>query len=418
MMKRRKFLGLLTIGGLSALGFKYYNYFPDNGRIINPCLNSTLPKELANHDVILSAFEDIDITQVWDGHVHLVGLGDTQSGIWVNPKLQSIQYPTQYAQFHFYLNASCATPNMPLDQGFVHRLKNLQWQEGLKFMLLAFDHSYDENGSRLLEKTAFYTPNDYAASIAREFPTTFEWIASIHPYRQDCVEVLKKVVEQGARGIKWLPPSMGMNPASPLCDRFYEAMAQLKIPLLCHCGDESAVAGTNTQEYGNPLALRRALEWGVTVIVAHCASLGENTDIDKGKNAKKIRNFDLFARLMNEQKFEGLLFGDISAMPQINRAGNDLDRLIVQDNWHKRLLYGSDYPLPAILPLFSLRFLVNRNYITQEQANVLSQVRLHNPLLFAFVLTRHLRYQGKRFSPSVFHTRFQWIKGNGNTVRI
>jgi len=414
-MKRRYFLSLLGVGGLSAYTFKYWDYLPDNGQILNPCLNSTLPKELAEHELILSAFENIAMTQVWDGHIHLVGLGDSDSGIWVNPNLRRFWYPKQYTQFRFYLNAACPTPNMLVDKGFVHRLKSLQWAKGLKFMLLAFDYSYDEQGNKLLEKTAFYTPNDYAARIHAEFPDTFEWIASIHPYRQDCVEALEKAVEQGARGIKWLPPSMGMNPASPLCDRFYEAMARLKIPLLCHSGDESAVDGAKTQEYGNPLSLRRALDWGVKVVIAHCASLGENEDIDKKRNAKKVRNFELFTRLMDEPKYEGLLFGDVSAMPQINRAGDDLDVLLTREEWHERLLYGSDYPLPAILPLFSLSFLTKRKYITEKQAKVLSQIRLHNPLLFTFVLTRHLKINGKRFKPSVFHTRFHWINAKKST---
>jgi len=411
-MKRRTLLSGLLVGGLSACAIKYWDYLPDKGQILNPCLDSTLPKELAEHDLVLSAFDDIDMRQVWDGHVHLVGLGDTDSGVWVNPKLQRFWYVKQYVQFQFYLNAACPIGNMPIDEGFIARLKNLQWQKDVRFMLLAFDSSYNEQGNKLLEKTAFYTPNDYAARIHTKFPDTFEWIASIHPYREDCVEALKKAVEQGARGVKWLPPSMGMNPASPLCDRFYEAMAGLKIPLLCHSGNENAVVGTNTQKYGNPLALRRALEWGVKVIIAHCASLGENEDIDKGRNAKKVRNFDLFSRLMNEGKYEGQLFGDISAMPQINRAGDDLDVLITRDDWHSRLLYGSDYPLPAILPLFSLSFLVKRKYITEKQAKILSQIRLHNPLLFTFVLTRHLQINGKRFKSSVFHTRPQWTRSN------
>jgi len=409
-MKRRNLLSGLVVGGLSAYAvIKYWDYLPDKGQILNPCLDSILPKELAEHDLVLSAFEDVDMTQVWDGHIHLVGLGDTDSGIWVNPKLQRFWHIREYAQFRFYLNAACVAPNMPLDNGFIARLKSLQWQKVVRFMLLAFDFSYDEQGNKLLKKTAFHTPNDYAARIHAEFPETFEWIASIHPYRQDCVEALEKAVKQGARGVKWLPPSMGMNPSSPLCDRLYEAMARLKIPLLCHCGDEYAVAGTNTQAYGNPLALRRALDWGVKVVIAHCASLGKNNDIDKGKNAKKVRNFELFTRLMNESKYEGLLFGDISAMPQINRAGDDLDRLITQIDWHERLLYGSDYPLPAILPLFSLNFLIKRKYITEKQAKILSQIRLHNPLLFTFVLTRHLQLNGKRFKSSVFQTRSQWM---------
>jgi len=36
---------------------------------------------------------------------------------------------------------------------------------------------------------------------------------------------------------------------------------------------------------------------------------------------------------------------------------------------------------------------------------LLSAIREHNPLLFDFVLKRHLRSAGKRFAPGVFETR-------------
>lgn len=295
---------------------------------------------------------------------------------------------------------------MSVDEGYVARLKSLRWGRGSRFVLLAFDYSYNEQGERLLDKTAFYVPNRYAAWIHKQSPETFEWLASIHPYRKDCVEALEEAFINGARGVKWLPPAMGMNPASPLCDRFYKAMAYWDIPLLCHCGDEHAVSGTNTQAYGNPLALRRALDQGVKVVIAHCASLGSNLDTDKGPNGPRVSNFDLFARLMDEERYEGLLFADISALTQVNRVGPILDTVMTRSDWHPRLLYASDYPLPGVMPLISLRLLKEKRYITAEQAEVLAQLRQHNSLLFDFVLKRQLRGQG--FGISVFHTRSLW----------
>jgi mannonate dehydratase len=274
-------------------------------------------------------------------------------------------------------------------------------------VLLAYDYTYNEQGERLLDKTAFYTPNHYAAKIHQQFPDTFEWLASIHPYRKDCVEALEKAIIEGARGVKWLPPAMGINPASPLCDRFYQALVYWDIPLLCHCGDEVAVHGTNTQDYGNPLALRRALDQGVKVVIAHCASLGYNDDRDKGENGPRVSNFDLFARLMDEPRYEGLLFGDISALPQINRI-EYFEKIVARSDWHSRLLYGSDYPLPGIVPLVSLKKFEEKRYITKEQAEILAQLREHNSLLFDFVLKRQMQVQGQRFSPTVFHTRSLW----------
>ncbi|MDM8568158.1 amidohydrolase family protein [Thiotrichales bacterium HSG1] len=407
-MQRRYFLLSLLGFGLRdtfALDIKSL-YWPDGHKFFNAC-KGKLPDNLANHEVVLSALHDIDTTQVWDGHVHLVGLGDTDSGIWVNPNSLNLLDIKQYTQFRFYLNASCPTSDMSVDEGFIDHLRNLQWGRGIKFVLLAFDHSYDEHGKRLLAKTAFYTPNSYAAKIHQQFPDNFEWFASIHPYRKDCVEAVENAFIKGARGVKWLPPAMGMDPSSPLCDRFYQAMAHWGLPLLCHCGDEKAVFGTNTQAYANPLNLRRALEHGVKVVVAHCGSLGKNIDTDKGKHGPLVSNFDLFTRLMDEKLYEGLLYGDISAITQTDRIFS-LKTLIPRTDWHPRLLYASDYPLPGIIPLISLRQLQNQDFITEQQADILKQIRHYNPLLFDFVLKRHLRVAKQSFSKAVFHTRSLW----------
>ncbi len=411
-MQRRYLLGLLGLLGLgscSACSVKRFSkYWPDNGQFFNPCLDGQLPPQLANHEVVLSALEGIDTTQMWDSHVHLLGLGDTQSGIWVNPRSRQLLKPKHYAQLRFFLNASCPLPNLSVDEGYVARLKQLHWGKGSRLLLLALDYSYDEQGKRLEDKTAFYVPNRYAAQICQQAPDTFAWLASVHPYRLDCVEALEEAFLAGASGVKWLPPAMGMNPASPRCDRFYATLASWNKPLLCHCGDEHAVSGTHTQAYGNPLALRRALDQGVKVVIAHCGSLGSNPDIDKGPNGPPESNFALFTRLMDEIRYDGLLFGDISALTQTNRVGPVLDTVVIRNDWHHRLIYGSDYPLPGVIPLFSLKLLIEKQYITTEKANILAQIRQHNSLLFDLILKRHIQVQQQHFSPVIFHSRSFW----------
>ena len=76
-----------------------------------------------------------------------------------------------------------------------------------------------------------------------------------------------------------------------------------------------------------------------------------------------------------------------------------------------RLLNGSDYPLPGILPLFSLKQMVRHDYITEPEAEVLSAVRDHNPLLFDFVLKRTLRVDQKGFNTAPFQTREFFLPG-------
>jgi len=211
-------------------------------------------------------------------------------------------------------------------------------------------------------------------------------------------------VRAGARAVKWLPAAMGIDPASVRCDRFYQALARHDVPLITHAGLERAV-DADVQEYGNPLRLRRPLEHGVRVVVAHCASMGQDRDLDRGPEGPATDSFELFARMMDEPRWQGRLFGDISAMTQLNRAGPALARVIERDDWHARLLNGSDYPLPGVMPLYSVDYLVEQGFVARAAASVLKDIRSHNPLLFDFVVKRALRWKGKRFADSVFQTR-------------
>jgi mannonate dehydratase len=198
---------------------------------------------------------------------------------------------------------------------------------------------------------------------------------------------------------------MGIDPASPRCDRFYAALARLDVPLVTHGGLERAVISGYSQDLGNPLRLRRALAAGVRVIVAHCASMGTDRDLDRGADGPLVPSFDLFARLMEDARYDGRLYGDISAMPQVNRAAPALARVVERTDWHPRLLNGSDYPLPGVMPLFSVDYLVSLGLLTERAAPTLKAIRAHNPLLFDFVAKRHLRSGGKSLARSVFETR-------------
>ncbi len=389
--------------------------WPEAG-IANPCLG-TLPAAVARDERLQAIWEGLDGAQVWDSHAHLIGSGDGGSGIRVHRDMENPLKPLFYIQRAFYLNASCCNEPGHVDRAFVERLLALHeaMPHGYKTMLLAFDDCYDEQGRCQSEMSAFVTPNGYAQQLARDYPRQFEWIASIHPYREDCVEALQRAVAAGARAIKWLPPAQGMDPASPLCDRFYAALVRHNIPLLTHAGGENAVHGANRPDYGNPLRLRRPLEQGVRVIVAHCASLGRYANSDRGAHGAMRDSFELFARLMDEPAYEKYLFADISALTQVNRAGTPLRTVIERDEWHQRLINGSDYPLPGVMPLFSLHKLAALGYLDAGDIALLNTVRRHNPLLFDFAVKRRLRWRGKALAAAIFESRR--LFENGDKVR-
>ena len=400
-MNRRQFLKRAGIVG--GLGLAGWSLWPQAG-VLNPC-RAGLPAELSRHPLMRQVWAGIDPAKVWDMHAHLVGVGDSDSGAWANPKMDSLWNPLQYIQKIFYMNAGCVhdAPGQ-VDASFVARLENLMdgFPAGAKIMLLAFDWAHDEQGRPVRDASAFHVPNTYAARVAGAHPQRMAWAASIHPYRGDALAALESAIADGARAMKWLPAAMGIDPGSPRCDAFYRLLAKHDLPLITHAGHEAAVAGTARQDYGNPLKLRRALDLGVRVVVAHCASHGEDRD---GKGRLRP-SFELFADMLDAKlpgDF-GNLYGDISAVTQFNRA-EVLQTLLARPEWHGRLLNGSDYPLPGILPLTSLSKLIRLNLLDAESKPFLSGLREHNPLLFDFALKRLLRREGVGFAKAVFETR-------------
>ena len=172
-------------------------------------------------------------------------------------------------------------------------------------------------------------------------------------------------------------------------------MKKYRMILLSHTGEEQAVEAEENQRLGNPLLLRRPLELGIRVIMAHSASLGTCDDVDHG-GGKSADCFDLFLRLMDEVKYRGLLFGEISSMTQFNRMPGPLAKLLTRQDLHPRLVNGSDYPLPAINALIRTRSLASQDFITTGERQSLNEIYDHNPLLFDFVLKRTLRHPKTR----------------------
>jgi mannonate dehydratase len=403
-MNRRRFLGTMAALSLTGSAVGGWKYWPEQG-LTNPCL-ANLPSAVAQHPLMQPVWAGLDPVQVWDCHVHLVGGGDANNGAWFSPTMDSLWHPLLRLQKLFYMNAGCVheAPGQ-LDQSYVARMLNLVegMRPGFKAMLFAFDWFHDENGQPDRNRSIFHIPNRYAAQVAHSHPDSFEWVASIHPYRADCVETLQIAVRDGARAIKWLPSAMGIDPLSPRCDRFYEALAVVDVPIISHAGRELAVQGGN-QDFGNPLRLRRAMDHGVRVVIAHCASDGDDQDIDQGSNGPRVKSYELFARLMDEPRYATKVHADISALTQFNRAWA-LKAVLQRDDWHPRLLNGSDYPLPGVMPLFSATDMASMGLLDSAAVPLLQEVRAHNPLLFDFALKRLLRLGQHQFPASVFETR-------------
>jgi predicted TIM-barrel fold metal-dependent hydrolase len=398
-MNRRSFLACTAGAAASGCGLSLRE------GLFNAC-RPALPEALAAHPLVRAAWQGVDPAKCWDVHCHLYGNGDSGAGPWINPGLGSLLQPQQFVQRMFYLNAGCVddAPGR-VDASIVERLENQSaaFPPGAKLLLFAFDWARDEAGAPLIERSTFYVPDAYAAAVAARNRDRFEWAASVHPYAKDAEERLEWAAARGARAVKWLPSAQNIDPAAPACDAFYAKLAALRLPLISHAGDERAVRG-HDESLGNPLRLRRPLDAGVRVIVAHCASLGNGRDLDRDGADALVPNLQLFARLMDAPAFKGRVYGDISAVTLTNR-GDALRTLLERADWHSRLLNGSDYPLPAIPPLISPDLLARRGLLPPDAVPVLREIREHNALLFDFVLKRSLAAGSARFSRGVFETQ-------------
>lgn len=408
---RRRWLagGLAGLAGLGLIAGS--RRWPDDGWL-NPCLGP-LPATADLQALAAEAWDGLDPERVWDGHAH----------VFVHPEaghLDGARWPrwASAIQARAIANAACVDPAAPdFAAAYLGRLRD--WLDaqpaGYKALLLALDAYHDDAGQPRPELSHVVVGNDACARAAASAPRRFEWAASIHPYRADAVAELARVRQAGARAVKWLPSEQNIDPASSRCDAFYVALAASGLPLLTHTGEERAMPGDD--ELDNPLRLRRALDHGVRVIAAHCATMGASIDLDAGPHGPATDNFMLFERMMGEARYEHLLFGDLSAIPQLARAGDGLKRLLERGapggDWSRRLLHGSDHPLPGLWPLYSARVLAGRGLLDPALVEPLTRMRRHNPLLADFVCKRALRWQGKGFAAQVFHTRDFFVPAPG-----
>lgn len=273
----------------------------------------------------------MSFSPVIDIHCHVAGIGAGNSGCFVAPRLSNSW------KFRFYLKAFGVTAEGLAQAGdllVVERLAErlAASQDVQQAVIFALDGVVDGAGELDREGTELYIPNDFIVQACRTHPS-FLYGASINPYRRDALERLDAVVVDGAVLLKWLPSIQGIDPADPRLIPFYRKLVELQLPLLSHTGEEESFTRADNA-LADPERLRLALETGVTVIAAHCAS--------NGRNAGE-RNFDRFLRLVAAYPN---LHADISALTQINRLGH-LQRVLAHSELHPRLHYGTDMPLPC-----------------------------------------------------------------------
>jgi predicted TIM-barrel fold metal-dependent hydrolase len=218
------------------------------------------------------------------------------------------------------------------DAAYVDLVARLVKESGVSHaVLLAHEEVYDASGGKL-KFGSFHVPNDYLFSVCRHHPQLLPAV-SIHPARPDALDELERCLEAGAVMLKFLPNCHNIDTRLPQYRRFWDRMASARLPLLAHTGGEHTVPQFD-KKLADPRTLTGALDCGVNVIAAHCATKSGLTD----PNLLPVLS-EMMARHSN-------LYADLSALNLPLRSAG-LKAMLARPELHDRLLHGSDYPVPV-----------------------------------------------------------------------
>jgi uncharacterized protein len=267
-----------------------------------------------------------------DCHVHLAALADGENGCFISPKMM------RKPLFRFLIWKLGMDVRRPAaaNAAYVARLREELDRSNKvgKAVVLAMDGVYDSGGKLDAAHTDFLISNSYVLKIAKSDPDRFLAGVSINPQRADALEELDRCAEAGAALVKFLPNAQCFDPRDKRYLPFYRALARRKLPLLSHVGYEFSLAGRD-QSAGDPARLQAALDEGVCVIGAHGCSQGL---FYPEPHLKIVGEF-----IRRYPKF----FLDTSALTLPNRV-RMLFLLRRRPEFHERLLFGTDYPLPVL----------------------------------------------------------------------
>ncbi len=264
-----------------------------------------------------------------DMHVHVVGNGSGNSGCWLH--VRSWHRPMA-AMMLKHIGLPFGALKGDLESLYNQRLLDLVRGSSLGgIAILAQDEVYDEQGKKMENVGSHYVPNKYVLDLAKKHPE-FLPAVSIHPARPDALEELDRCLAGGAVMMKILPNCHNINCNDRRYTKFWERMAEAKLPLLAHTGGEHTLPVVRA-EYADPRILALPLGCGVTTIAAHCAGKSGLFDPEY---------FHIFAGMT--KRFENL-YGDTSAFNAPIRGRHIPECL--REPLLSRMVHGSDYPVPV-----------------------------------------------------------------------
>ncbi|MBI2602088.1 MAG: amidohydrolase family protein [Deltaproteobacteria bacterium] len=350
-----------------------------------------------------------DLPGVIDSHVHVV-CREKKNGCYVHPDLFSpLNHPVKSWKAKILLSAMGAEDDDEPDESAKARLfdlvRNFPGKAYTPF-LFAFAATYDaETQAKRLDRTGLEVSNEYMLRLAKELGDAIP-VGSLNPFQADLETAFEALKKDGVRFLKLLPNSMHIPPDDLRCERFFELLAKHQFTLITHVGDERSVEGGGIENrFGAPMAYEAWLRKFPTlrIVFAHVGSEGESEY--KGKSSD---NVSWVLHLMKE--FPQQTWADISGFTAAPMRTKFLQAILKEESVHARLLYGSDYPLPATKPLLAaslwtmyLHGLLGGWADFSRTYKAALEIYNHNPLAAALVIMRKVSYSGKKFPASVFY---------------
>jgi predicted TIM-barrel fold metal-dependent hydrolase len=224
-----------------------------------------------------------------------------------------------------------------------------------RLALLAFDEYHDDDGRAVGPAakgqdpgTDLYVSNSLVRAMCASQPDRYLLGGSIHPYRfqegRDACAMLEELAAAGVVLIKWLPIAQNIRADDPRTVAFLRTAARLGVAMLIHYGGEMTLSRPHL-EFTDPATLLEVLrrlrtDGGMpTVIVAHAATPSFIVHNPAGHHR-------LMDALLGEFA-DDPLYADISGMASFGRT-LWLRRLARRRELHRKLVWGSDFPVPVM----------------------------------------------------------------------
>jgi len=282
--------------------------------------------------------EEIRQRPTLDIHVHLFGVGDSDTGCRMSETItdgRAFRFLTEMLQ----LRVPGKTMDQRYEEVLVEQLKN----SGLtKAAILGQDAVYGRDGKVDWGRTSFYVPNDYVFTVVARHPEIMIPCPSINPNRADAIDELNRCHEKGARLLKIHPPTQGVDVADLKHTKFFCRCRELNMIVLVHTGHEHS-APVIDKNLAAPHRLKLALDQGCTVVACHAGTGWINDSPDQ---------LPEFLYLLKRYP---KLWGDTAVLGTSGRV-RDVERLLKDKELvYTRLLHGSDFPFPAEPIAFAAR---------------------------------------------------------------